>query len=284
MNWIECRAKINLYLRVLGRRPDGYHELGTLFQEIDLADSLRWEPAPPPLALTVAGAELGEPHENLVWRAAEAFAEKTGIAAGGRFHLVKRIPAAAGLGGGSADAAATLRLLNDAHGQMLGQEELLALGCRLGADVPFFLEGGRRLGRGRGDRLETYAGRVPWDGGFLFIPPLSLATAAVFRAFSAGRASTEDDSRETRLGANDLLQAALALSPSFAEIWHKLAPLFEGEPFFMTGSGAALVWLTKSTRLTASQAERAQGLKVKTLPFRFSGAEGCVRTGSSLRK
>jgi 4-diphosphocytidyl-2-C-methyl-D-erythritol kinase len=161
---IEARAKLNLGLAVGPRRSDGYHDLATFFQSVSLADTLIARPRRHGFTLRVcherAGlrggrAEAGVPRgaANRVLRAARAFAAHTGLKAGARFDLIKRIPAGAGLGGGSADAAATLAALAALYRIRLAPAERLALAAEIGADVPFACLGGTALGLGRGERL-----------------------------------------------------------------------------------------------------------------------------------
>lgn len=144
-------AKINLTLEVLGRRPDGYHEVRTVLQAIDLRDTLAAE-ASDDLTLTCDRKEL-EGSDNLALRAAHLLRQAAGVRAGAHLTLHKRIPVAAGLGGGSADAVAALRALDCLWGLGWPVERLASLAERLGSDVPFFLYGGTALGEGRGERL-----------------------------------------------------------------------------------------------------------------------------------
>ena len=152
---VAVPAKINLHLEILGRRRDGYHELRTLFQSIDLFDRLWAEVAPPgefELEVNPAGA-VDANEDNLVLRAAHTLAETTGVSAGAKLRLEKKIPVCGGLGGGSADAAAALVLLDRLWGCGLDGMGLHRLASGLGSDVPFFLHGGLALGIGRGDEV-----------------------------------------------------------------------------------------------------------------------------------
>jgi 4-diphosphocytidyl-2-C-methyl-D-erythritol kinase len=148
---VRAYAKVNVVLEVLGRRPDGYHEVCTILQAIGLYDELVCEPAP---ELTLEAPPLPDPEPNLVLRAAEALQEATGCQAGAALTLRKGIPIAAGLGGGSADAAAALVALNRLWRLYLEREELVRIARTLGTDVAFFLIGGTALAQGRGDQLE----------------------------------------------------------------------------------------------------------------------------------
>lgn len=152
---LKAFAKINLYLRVLGVRQDGYHELETLFERISLCDEITLSPCGQGIQLEVEGSDLPSGPENLAYRAADQFRQHFGIQQGVRIKLTKKIPIAAGLGGGSSDAATVLLGLNDLFKVNAEKEELLRLGTGLGADVPFFLlETRRAVGKGRGDQLE----------------------------------------------------------------------------------------------------------------------------------
>ncbi len=141
-----CPAKVNLYLRVVGRRPDGYHEVVTVMQPLSLADVLTVDLAGESIQLMCDQPGLPQGEENLVWRAARRFQEETGQPRGVRLRLSKNIPVAAGLGGGSSDAAGTLLALNALTGKPLADSRLHHLAGRLGADVPFFSAGSRRWG------------------------------------------------------------------------------------------------------------------------------------------
>ena len=176
-------AKLNLYLRVLGKRPDGYHEIETVFERLDLADELTFEPARE-LTLLCDEPSLSCGEDNLVTRAARALQQATGTTAGARIQLTKRIPIAAGLGGGSSDAAATLLGLCDLWDLRVARLRLLELAAGLGADVPFFLHGAPfAIGRGRGERCE----RLPATAHLvhvLVVPPERLSTREVYGALA----------------------------------------------------------------------------------------------------
>ena len=148
-------AKINLGLRVLGRRADGYHEIRTVFQTVTLHDTLTFEPAPGGLLeLACTDPTIPTDESNLILRAASLLRERYGVSRGARTRLEKSIPAGGGLGGGSSDAAAALLALNRLWNLGAGARELSELGARVGADVPFFLTGGTALGTGTGADVE----------------------------------------------------------------------------------------------------------------------------------
>jgi 4-diphosphocytidyl-2-C-methyl-D-erythritol kinase len=150
----KAYAKLNLGLRILGERDDGYHDIETVYQAIDLADEIAFTDAPPGvIELDCEGGDAPSGPENLVHQAARLLQETFRPRAGVAIRLRKRIPAGAGLGGGSSDAAATLAALSSRWGLGLGAPDLEALAARLGSDVPFFVRGGTQFGRGRGEVL-----------------------------------------------------------------------------------------------------------------------------------
>jgi 4-diphosphocytidyl-2-C-methyl-D-erythritol kinase len=151
-------CKVNLLLNILGRRADGFHELETIMQPVPLCDQLDFERAGGDgIELTCSMDSLSCSPENLVYRAAMAFLAAAKITSGVKIHLVKRIPLAAGLGGGSGNAATALLGLNELFGQPLTLAQLQPLAAGLGSDVPFFLQTGPALATGRGEKVEALA-------------------------------------------------------------------------------------------------------------------------------
>ena len=173
-----CPAKVNLYLRVVGRRPDGYHALVTVMQPLTLADELTVSLGGAGIRLKCDAPELPCGEENLVWRAAQEFQQETGQKLGILLSLRKRIPLSAGLGGGSSDAAGTLLALNELTGRPCTQERLHLLASLLGADVPFFLKRQPAVGRGIGTRLSPVTLLPYWY--LLANPGVPLATRWVY--------------------------------------------------------------------------------------------------------
>ncbi|MEX2650782.1 MAG: 4-(cytidine 5'-diphospho)-2-C-methyl-D-erythritol kinase [Alphaproteobacteria bacterium] len=247
---LDAPAKLNLYLHVLGRRRDGYHRLDSLVVFLDLADTLTVEPADR-LTLSVAGPGAPALDElrvgtNIVLEAARLLAREAGTAPRAALRLDKRLPVAAGLGGGSADAAAALRLLDRLWTTRAGADDLRALGQRLGADVPVCLAAVPTVVRGIGERLEA-APRQPPVAVVLANPRRPLATADVFARHQAAprRASRPmgpvKDARALarRLARrrNDLTWAASGLEPAIPEL---LAGLTTAGALLarMSGSGA----------------------------------------------
>lgn len=171
-------AKLNLFLHVLGRRDDGYHELQTIFQFLDLADSITLAPRSDGSVHRTAGVEGVDEAADLVVRAAHKLKQHAGSDAGVDIAVDKRIPVGAGLGGGSSDAATTLLALNRLWGLKLGVEHLAALGLELGADVPVFVRGRAAFAEGVGERLQPVEIETPW---YLVINPgCAVSTEQVF--------------------------------------------------------------------------------------------------------
>lgn len=181
-------AKLNLFLRVLAREADGYHGLETLFCLIDLGDELVAERrAGREVTLDVEGADVGPAAENLAVRAAERVLDATGRAFGVHLTLTKRIPVGAGLGGGSADAAAALHAVNALAGDAVPRHELLQLAARLGSDVPFLASGAPlALGWGHGERMLRLP-PLPAAPALLLTPPVPVRTAEAYGWVAAAR-------------------------------------------------------------------------------------------------
>ena len=244
----RANAKINWSLSITGRDGRGYHELDMLMQSISLHDTLSFEPCDA-LTLSVNGQPGGWDEKNLVCRAAALLRHVCGAAAGARIALEKRIPAMAGLGGGSADAAATLLALNRLWRLNLSEERLLELGLKIGADVPFCLTGGFQRVRGIGEWLEPLPAPPPAKLA-LMMPENGLSTAAVFGQYDRSPAPLPSDNaaaaqalmagdfaRLNDLAFNDLTAPAAVLNPGVHEALSDLRTA--GARFArMSGSGA----------------------------------------------
>lgn len=185
--WFPAPAKLNLGLRIVGRRDDGYHLLQTVFQIIDLGDELAFEPSSDGEVrrALVEGSEAAAinavaPSQDLCVRAALALRAATGVTRGVRIHLRKRIPLGGGLGGGSSDAATTLRVLDRMWGTRLGVDRLAELALPLGADVPVFVRGRSAVGEGVGEQLTPVA--LPEACFVVVHPGVPVATRDVFQA------------------------------------------------------------------------------------------------------
>jgi 4-diphosphocytidyl-2-C-methyl-D-erythritol kinase len=234
-------AKLNLFLHVTGRRPDGYHTLETLFQFLDVADRLRFE--------VTAGGDItrarplaGVPEDrDLTVRAARALRSRTGADRGAVIHLEKSLPQGGGLGGGSSDAATTLLALNHLWGCELSIDELAALGLTLGADVPVFVRGHAALAEGVGEVLKP--ADPPETTYVVLIPPVQVSTVAAFAAWDREFHLTPPDSasriRDFRAGpcGNDLEPVVRRLYPPVDSALRWLGKFGAAR---MTGSGACV--------------------------------------------
>lgn len=219
---IRAAAKINLTLDITGRRADGYHELETVMQSVSLCDRVRLERLAEPgkIEFRCGSFPALEKEDNTAHRAARTFLEATGAAGGVRILLKKQIPAAAGLGGGSADAAAVLLGLDRLYGTGLGRKRLETLGMRIGADVPFCVAGGTQLVKGAGEELFPFAPMPPC---FLVLAKgeEKPSTAEMYRRFDENGAPARPDVE--RLGQlfrqGNLSAAAGELCNAFSGLW-----------------------------------------------------------------
>lgn len=250
-----ARAKINLTLGVLGKRPDGYHEVEMVMQSIELHDCLEFSPAPGGISLMVEGDGIPAGEQNLVYRAAECLRSYGGIRQGINIRLKKYIPVAAGLAGGSADAAATLTALNQIWRVGLSLSGLMKLGEQLGSDIPFCLLGGTALARGRGERV-TPLPACPSLGVILVKPPFGLSTAHIYQSYKQEASSHKPDHRGM-IGAiensdgpaicshlvNMLEPVAIKLHPEIATVKGKLLQA-GAMGVLMSGSGPTVFGLT----------------------------------------
>jgi 4-diphosphocytidyl-2-C-methyl-D-erythritol kinase len=230
-------AKLNLFLHVTGRRTDGYHEIQTVFQLIDLADRLHFEPRMGAEIRRAAGpAEVPEA-SDLCLRAARRLQEACHLDRGVDIRLEKRIPIQAGLGGGSSDAATTLVALNEIWGLRLAPSLLAELGLELGADVPFFVHGQTAWGEGVGERLTPL--ELPERHFAIVYPGVGISTAEVFQAPELTRKTPETTIRGFLKagGHNDCEPVVAGRSP---EVRRALAWLNERGKARMTGTGSSV--------------------------------------------
>jgi 4-diphosphocytidyl-2-C-methyl-D-erythritol kinase len=255
---LSAFAKINLDLRVLGTRPDGYHELRTTFQSVALADTLTFTRSRGAFHIICQDPACPTGRTNLVWRAAALVWKaggRRGVPKGVTVHIDKRVPVQAGLGGGSSDAAAALRALPKLWRVRIAAHTLQRLASELGADVPYFLEGGTALGLNRGDVL------VPLDDiarawVVLIVPEFGVSTKEAFGWWdeSAGRRRRRASGRSTR-GANDLEAVVAARHPIVRRLTRRLTR--EGASLAsLSGSGSAVFGLFAS-RVAAERAAAA---------------------------
>jgi 4-diphosphocytidyl-2-C-methyl-D-erythritol kinase len=185
MIYEKAPAKINLLLDVIRKRDDGFHEVEMIMTMVDLADRLRLEElAGDRIVLSSQAGFIPLDEKNLAFQAARLLKERYGISRGVYMHLDKRIPVAAGLAGGSSDAAAALRGLNRLWNLGLPREQLEALGAELGSDVPFCIRGGTAIARGRGEKLESMPA-PPQCWVILAKPPINVSTADIYGKLKA---------------------------------------------------------------------------------------------------
>ena len=266
-------AKLNLYLDVLGSRADGFHNLESLLVPVRLYDQLRWYPSQCDSECSLQVRSL-QPHQpaleidhsnNLVLRAARRLAESAGVAPRGTFHLCKRIPMQAGLGGGSSNAAAALILCNAAWGIDFPRNKLMDLAADVGSDVPFFLAGGAAVCRGRGEIVEKTPGLPPLH--LVVVKPESgLSTPVVFQQWKEQHTAELRPRDRTnilsrviqhlrggnlaaagRWAINRLQAAASAVSPAIDRTIRFMARQ-DFAAYAMTGSGSACWGLARSAR------------------------------------
>jgi 4-diphosphocytidyl-2-C-methyl-D-erythritol kinase len=178
-------AKVNLTLHVLGRRSDGYHDILSLMQRITLCDEILFSPHAGGIVIRCPGSSLPQDADNIVYRAAAAFFSRTESPPGIEITIRKRIPIAAGLGGGSSNAATTLLALNEMAGYPLSRDELMRIGTELGADVPFFIFGDTAWATGIGDRL-IKAPPLPRIRFVLVNPRFAVSTKMVYQSLNLG--------------------------------------------------------------------------------------------------
>jgi 4-diphosphocytidyl-2-C-methyl-D-erythritol kinase len=264
----DSPCKVNLLLNVLGRRPDGFHELETVIQPVPLCDRLEIARAGKRVELTCSHPALPVDATNLVHRAASAFLDRAGIGEGVKIHLEKNIPLAAGLGGGSGNAATTLLGLNELFGEPLGSTQLAEVAAALGSDVPFFLQSRPALATGRGERIEPLEPFSAVRGASLLLihPGFGIPTPWAYRRLvdfpealngrpSRGRALVE------QLQGHDLATAGGAFYNSLeAPALHKYPVLAFYQEFLkangaiaalMSGSGSTTFALTQDSATAA---------------------------------
>lgn len=272
-------AKLNLFLRVLRRRDDGFHDIETLVQPVTLADGIRAAHADSGFHLAVAGERSRDVplagDQNLVIRAARALASETDETRGAVLTLVKRIPVAAGLGGGSADAAATLRALDRLWGAGLGTEELRRVAAAVGSDVPALVKGGPVLARGRGDAVEPVTAPKTW---WVLLPVRFAVTAAEAYAWwdGDGSASGPDpapllealaDAEPDRFGPllfNDLEAPVASRYPAVADAARRLRDA-GAVAALMCGSGPTLAGLARDGSHAEQLAAATGGIAVASM-------------------
>ncbi len=252
---IKSFAKINLGIEILGKRDDGYHEIRTLFQTVNLFDLLAFFPHDRN-AIILRGNDTAIPWNgsNLIYKAAALLKKRCGIQKGVEIHVTKKIPAGKGLGGGSSNAAITLLALNEFWKVGLEKDTLRDLGAILGADVPYFFEGGLCLGQGKGEDLF-----VQEDLGLrqcvLALPSVSVSTVSVYKRVPATLTSRNKDSkiikfldsRDLGFLENDLEEIVFRTHPQIKAI-KNLIQEQGSELTLMSGSGSAVFGLFRQRK------------------------------------
>jgi 4-diphosphocytidyl-2-C-methyl-D-erythritol kinase len=264
---VKAPAKVNLYLRVLGSRPDGYHDLETVFQTIDLHDRLIISKTKGQAGIEVPGFPDLEGESNLAMRALRRLERRLHTVIPAKFILHKEIPSAAGLGGGSSDAAAALVGIRALFGLDVTDEELAAEALALGADVPYFLTGGAAVGEGVGERLTSI--ELPTDYRILLVNPgFPVSTATVFREFSRTLTGSRREGTLWKLLRertdpeallhNDLEAVAAASYTEIREAKKWLAAMGLRRSL-MTGSGPTVFALVRSDETEAISCSHPEG-------------------------
>jgi 4-diphosphocytidyl-2-C-methyl-D-erythritol kinase len=277
-------AKLNLFLHVTGRRADGYHELQTLFQLIDLCDTISIRVRDDGVIERGAGPAGVRPEEDLVVRAAHALKDANGTPLGASIAVRKRIPLGGGLGGGSSDAATTLLALNELWGLKLSRSDLAGLGLTLGADVPVFIQGSSAWGEGVGERLTP--AKLPQRWYVIVYPGVGVATREVFQSPELTRNSPLITIRAffESGGRNDCEAAVVARVPAVAEA---LEWLRRFQPAHLTGTGSCLFTACEraadAERLAARVPDRWKSFVARGLDISPLHAMLRARTAGSAR-
>lgn len=257
---IKCPAKINLTLDVIDRRSDGYHNLSMIMQTINLYDIIKisvYDTKSPSISLLCENKNVPTDDSNLIVRAAKLFFEKTGISAAVEIQLEKNIPVGAGLGGGSSDAAGTLTALNTIFDNPLSKESLAHMAKSLGADVPFFLNGGCMLAEGIGEKLSPLP---PLENIFIVLakPEISISTAHVYKSLvlddsichpdvkSAIDALHNQDVDKLASVAGNVLESVVLKEHDIIQEYKSIMKEFGAVYSLMSGSGSSVFGIFKN--------------------------------------
>lgn len=240
---LRSPGKINLFLKILNRRSDGYHEIASLFQTIDLFDEISFTPSDKDV-FSCSNPSVPTTDQNLILKAMALFRKKTGYLHTFSIHLEKKIPLEAGLGGGSSNAATTLWAMNEFSGRVASNEQLLQWGAEIGSDIPFFLSHGTAYCTGRGEKIEEIDALPFYKNYTLYKPNFGLSTAVVYKNLClknlVQRNPKDDLDRHFNgkpLFYNDLESVALSICPELLDFKNQLSK-FDLQNLTMTGSGA----------------------------------------------
>jgi len=275
---LKSPCKINLLLNILGKRPDGFHELETVMHPVNLCDELSFSIAGQSIELTCSDSSLPTDSRNLVHRAASAFLEASGIKDGLRIHLDKNIPLAAGLGGGSGNAATTLLGLNELFGAPLAIERLHSVAASLGSDVPFFLQSRPALATGRGEQIAPldFFPALRGTVGVLIHPGFGISTAWSYQNLARFQSALNGRPGRAQKLIETLTRGTLA--EASAQFYNSLeVPAFEKFPWlsvlqeFIRSHGvvATLMSGSGSTTFAITQSQAAAGDLVEKLKPKF---------------
>lgn len=262
-------AKINLILKVLRKREDGYHDLATLMQKISLCDELRFSLTGDTIAVKSPGSSLPENEENIVYRAAQALFSYASYSSGVEIEIKKKIPIAAGLGGGSSNAATTLVTLNDMIGCHLNREDLIKIGLKIGADIPFFIYGKTAWAFGVGERLQA-ADEIPPMWFVLVNPGFEVSTKKVYENLKLGLTKEvikyniprlEKVSNIAQMLSNDLEKVTFRFHPVVRDI-KELLMSAGALGALMSGSGPTVFGIFKDEHSARTAEETVRGANI----------------------
>lgn len=259
---LEANAKVNLTLDILGKRPDGYHEVKMVMQSVRLSDTIRLERRSEGISLRMDAPGLPTDETNLAWKAARLFMDVYKIQMGVSIAVEKRIPVAAGLAGGSADAAGTLIGMNRLFGTDLSAKELCALGEQIGSDVPFCIEGGTMLATGRGEILHRLPELPP-----LFVvlakPPVSVSTAWAYRTYDETGALRRPDTEAmlAALSKGNVEEIASGLANVLEEVTLKAQPIVGAYKRLLAENGATASLMSGSGPTVFGLARKKQDVE-----------------------
>jgi 4-diphosphocytidyl-2-C-methyl-D-erythritol kinase len=275
-------CKVNLLLNILGRRADGFHELETIMQPVNLCDEITFERTKAGIALTCSDPSLPVDAGNLVYRAAEKFFAVAGVAAGVKIHLDKKIPLAAGLGGGSGNAATTLLALNELFRNPLAPEKLSEIAASLGSDIPFFLQDKPALAVGRGEQiqpLESFPALA--SKAFLLIHPgFGISTPWAYQNLTRFPAALNGQKGRAQklislLQTADLKTAATGFYNSLEAPAFDKFPILEMYKEFLLAGGAQAALMSGSGSTTFAIAENASVAEALAEKFKTKFGANC---------
>jgi len=240
---LKAWAKINIGLKILNKREDGFHNLETTLTTVNLADILTIDEFDSGIVVEAKNLEL-DPQDNLCYRAAELFRERYGITKGVKIYLVKNIPVGGGLGGGSSDAAAVLRGLVKLFGMYVEDKELMELASEIGCDVPFFIKGGAAYARRRGEELKFF--KLPRMELVLYYPGYPISTKWAYEEYDKMMLTPEPDVDNITIGKKKKTKKGFQLENSFEKTVFKRHPDLLDVKTGLLGAGAFFVSLSGS--------------------------------------